>query len=457
MKIIQSFWSQNQINPLESNYGWLSETHNWLSWILSANQLSKFYKVELYTDQKGYEILIEKLKLPYHKVHIVLDELNHYDKSLWAISKIKTYSLQNEPFLHIDGDVFIWKEFSNELMNGNLITQNLEATTEYYEEMWNDIYPNLKYVPKEMESYLKNSANYAYNMGIIGGNNYTYFKHYAKTAFEFVDKNKSVWNKINGFNFNIFFEQVLFFNMINNPLKEVRTLFSDMPNDNNYIGFGDFDKVPKEKNYLHLLGTYKKSERVCNNLETYVIKEYPEYFERLRELFPLQFSSYEKSFDADKNQKIKDDYREHVLIKRTDKLSNNYITGRNFMALEFPQEFDKLITNNQDFELEKLSEVQFEDYYDNELNENIRLILIPELNQKISQLIIDEIDDLILQELEKPALYTTFLERMNNYLEDDMSIEESEKFNKLLQKRIRFFLVEKTVFLNPLKKEMYAI
>ena len=142
MKIIQSFWSQNQINPLESNYGWLSETHNWLSWILSANQLSKFYKVELYTDQKGYEILIEKLKLPYHKVHIVLDELNHYDKSLWAIPKIKTYSLQNEPFLHIDGDVFIWKEFSKELMNGNLITQNLEATTEYYEEMWNDIYQN---------------------------------------------------------------------------------------------------------------------------------------------------------------------------------------------------------------------------------------------------------------------------------------------------------------------------
>nr|WP_278019719.1 DUF6734 family protein [Flavobacterium ginsengisoli] len=210
MKIIQSFWSQNLDNPLAESYGWLSEAHNWLSWILSANQLAKFYKVELYTDQKGYEILINQLQLPYHKVHVVLDELNHYHKSLWAMPKIKTYSLQDEPFLHIDGDVFIWKEFSDELLNGEFIAQNLEVTTEYYAEMWKDIYPHLVYVPEEMKDYINNHKNYAYNMGIIGGRNYEYFKKYATISSEFVDKNKLVWDSINGFNFNIFLSKYCF-------------------------------------------------------------------------------------------------------------------------------------------------------------------------------------------------------------------------------------------------------
>jgi hypothetical protein len=457
MKIIQSFWSQNLTNPLTENYGWLSEPYNWLSWILSANQLAKFYKVELYTDQKGYEILIDKLQLPYHKVHVILDELNHYHKSLWAMPKIKTYSLQNEPFLHVDGDVFIWEKFSNELLKGDFITQNLEITTEYYEEMWNEICPNLLYVPNEMKDYINNSNSYAYNMGIIGGNNYEYFKHYAAISTEFVDNNKSVWNSINGFNFNIFFEQVLFYNMIKESSGKVSCLFSDTPNDNDYIGFGDFDKVPNQKNYLHLLGTYKKSERICNNLETYVIKEYPEYFERLRKLFPSYFLHYEMSFDKSKNQDLKDNFKLKNTPKITRDLSNEYITGRNFMSLEFPQEFDQLVADKSSFELLKFSEIEIRDYFNEQLNENVRSAIIPELGQRISRLSIDEIDELILQELENPTLYDEFILKMNTYLEEDIDNEGRTNFIELIQNRTRFFIVEKVLFLKVKDKEIDLI
>lgn len=457
MKIIQSFWSQNLTNPLTENYGWHSEPYNWLSWILSANQLAKFYKVELYTDQKGYEILIDKLQLPYHKVHVILDELNHYHKSLWAIPKIKTYSLQNEPFLHVDGDVFIWEKFSNELLKGDFITQNLEITTEYYEEMWNEIFPNLLYVPNEMKDYINNSNSYAYNMGIIGGNNYEYFKHYSAISTEFVDNNKSVWDSINGFNFNIFFEQVLFYNMIKESSEKVSCLFSDTPNDNDYIGFGDFDKVPNQKNYLHLLGTYKKSERICNNLETYVIKEYPEYFERLRKLFPSYFLHYEMSFDKSKNQDLKDNFKLKNTPKITRDLSNEYITGRNFMSLEFPQEFDQLIADKSSFELLKFSEIEIRDYFNEQLNENVRSAIIPELGQRISRLSIDEIDELILQELENPTLYDEFILKMNTYLEEDIDNEGRTNFIELIQNRTRFFIVEKVLFLKVKDKEIDLI
>ena len=111
MKIIQSFWSGNK-NDLNFNYGWLSSKCNYLSWILSSNQLSKYYdEVELFTDKIGYSILIENLKLPYTKVHVILEELNEYDGKLWALAKIKAYGVMSVPFLHVDGDVYIFEEF----------------------------------------------------------------------------------------------------------------------------------------------------------------------------------------------------------------------------------------------------------------------------------------------------------------------------------------------------------
>lgn len=84
MKIIQSFWTGKN-NDLEHSYGWLSNKYHYMSWILSCNQLRKYYdEVELFTDSLGYTILIEKLKLPYTNVHVVLDELNNYHNNLWA-------------------------------------------------------------------------------------------------------------------------------------------------------------------------------------------------------------------------------------------------------------------------------------------------------------------------------------------------------------------------------------
>jgi len=123
MKIIQSFWSGNRTD-FKNDFGWYSNKYHWISWILSSNQLSKHHSnLELYTDTFGYEILIKKLDLPYTKVYVVLDELNSYNPNLWAISKIKTYELQTEPFLHVDGDVFVWDSLLRKSRNSSFINR----------------------------------------------------------------------------------------------------------------------------------------------------------------------------------------------------------------------------------------------------------------------------------------------------------------------------------------------
>ena len=91
MKIIQSFWSGNN-DCLKDGYGWLSPIYHYASWILSCNQLHKYYDdVILVTDRVGYDVLIDKLHLPYADVIVCLDELSKYNPNLWALAKIKAY------------------------------------------------------------------------------------------------------------------------------------------------------------------------------------------------------------------------------------------------------------------------------------------------------------------------------------------------------------------------------
>jgi hypothetical protein len=240
-----------------------------MSWALSCLQLKNFYKeVVLYTDQAGYDLLIEKLKLPYDKVYIELDTLNTYHKDLWGLSKIHTYSKQKEPFLHVDGDVFIWKAFEKNLINKPLIAQNLEfGSKEYYHKMFAELENNFAFFPEEfLEVKKKENQIMAYNAGIFGGFDLDFFQKYTSKAFEFVDKNLSSLDKISPLHFNVFFEQSLFYCLSKTENKHVSVLFEELIQDNKYSGLGDFEDVPHSKTYLHLIGPYKKDLKSCQLL-----------------------------------------------------------------------------------------------------------------------------------------------------------------------------------------------
>lgn len=123
MKIIQTFWSGGG-NPLEKSYGWPLPEYNMMSWTLSCLSLRRFYDdVELYTDREGYELLVVRLKLPYTRVYVVYDE-TLCRPMYWAYAKIKTYSLQSEQFLHVDGDIYITNTLQN-LLQKKYIMQPL--------------------------------------------------------------------------------------------------------------------------------------------------------------------------------------------------------------------------------------------------------------------------------------------------------------------------------------------
>ena len=134
MRIVQTFWTAGQ-DPLKHSFGWSHPQYNLMSWALSCLSLREHYDdVELYTDSAGYHILIEVLGLPYTKTHVVFDDfkcLPHH----WALAKIKTYSMQTEPFIHVDGDVYLPQPLPKEIENAPLVAQNREIGTQYYRKM----------------------------------------------------------------------------------------------------------------------------------------------------------------------------------------------------------------------------------------------------------------------------------------------------------------------------------
>ncbi|XLS28852.1 DUF6734 family protein [Flavobacteriaceae bacterium M23B6Z8] len=441
MKIIQSFWG-GQNKSVTNNQGWIDARYNWLSWILSANQLIKHHEqVELYTDTFGYEILITKLQLPYSKVHVVLDELDRYPSDLWALSKIKTYSLQEEPFLHVDGDVFVWQSLGKLFSASNLCAQNLELATSYYHQMWQGIKPSLKYISSYLKDFTHTVPQYACNMGIIGGTNIDFFKEFCKESFEFVDKNLIENSIPESLNFNIFFEQVLFYNMLEKKKLSIDYLIPELSKDNEYIGFGDFASVPHLKQYLHLLGFYKRNKHVCQQLENYVIRYYPESYARMIHLFQEKvFPDDLKDFTA---QKIEDSLqRFRAILKNADKEFANYsLLDRNLYAVDIVRYFDKMISENSDFKIVFLKK-HLKEICE---SENKKTIVIKEILDGENEYEKDEIDEIIFHLIDKPIGFKSLLQKMQELVDAADPDEAKTKMSYLLTNRIRNYLILKIV------------
>src|ERR1700677_5057837 len=126
MKIVQSLWSK----PAQPSGGWKNHAGHWpdprffwCSWVLSTQWAFKHYgQVELVTDDEGARWLIDKLKLPFTTIRTDLQSVD-VPPRIWAFGKIIAYSLQTEPFFHIDGDVYLMGKLPEKYETVDLLCQ----------------------------------------------------------------------------------------------------------------------------------------------------------------------------------------------------------------------------------------------------------------------------------------------------------------------------------------------
>ncbi|MEA5402905.1 DUF6734 family protein [Arcicella sp. DC2W] len=283
MKIIHSFWSKPSLDKSIERFedrkmgGWLDKKYNYMSWALSCLQFKKHYGfIELVTDNEGKKLFIDKLNLPYDSVRVELDIYNNYHPDLWAISKLHSYTLQNEPFLHVDGDVYIWK-ILDKVNNKPLIAQNEDIDFKYYTTVWNDIILNFEYIPTYMMSdYQREPSIHSCNAGIFGGSDVNFLKEFAFEAFEFLEKNKAHYDKVNLGSTVLIYEQYLFSCLARAKNKKVSFLFDSMTSS--YDKITQFASIPNRRHYVHAVGNAKKKFVACENLANRLLFEYPDFY-----------------------------------------------------------------------------------------------------------------------------------------------------------------------------------
>ncbi|ASU33380.1 DUF6734 family protein [Mucilaginibacter xinganensis] len=283
IKIIQTLYLPgNGADPLKNSLGFLSPEFNWMGWALSCLQLKQYYpQVELYTNSAGYDVLINRLKLPYDAVHLVLNDLD-FPAHLWAYPKLYTYSLQNGPFLHVDGDAFFWEKLDDTTLQRPLIAQNMETNDSYYQSILKHLL-NLGLVfPAAITDSLNNGKKLAaYNAGIIGGNDIDFFKKYAEEAFGFVTANYEKLQLLKIPEINMIYEQVLFHCLAEQNKIAVTCYLPDEVTDMTYPGFADFMNVAGDIKYIHLMGEFKRNVDCCFMLASRLRHDYPGYYYRV--------------------------------------------------------------------------------------------------------------------------------------------------------------------------------
>jgi len=191
------------------------------SWIIAIEFAKKIYpKVEIYTDKKWKELLS---KFWYE----CSDELEQLELHPWfrAWGKLLTYSLQREPFTHIDSDCFLWKPLPQEFQECNLFTQN-EENDDWFKSAYQG---QIDYMMKNnflLPEYVRNtSIKKASCCGIIWWQDFSFINWYANEALDIIRKNKDkrIWMD-DVWIYNVIFEQWLLDVIVNEKNKQMKYL-----------------------------------------------------------------------------------------------------------------------------------------------------------------------------------------------------------------------------------------
>lgn len=283
MKAIYSYWDTTG-NLTKSAGNWLNPQFMFYSLVHSAKKSKEIFgRVEMITTTKCKPIF-DKLEI-FDAVGTELDEISHYPRSLWALGKIKAYSIQTEPFIHIDNDLQLEDASVLELSkNYDFIVQELEDrryenTGKPFATGWYHTYiPTIQYL-KEYDGYVNPNyvyqVDYAYNMGVYGCKDLDFNKRYCKEVFKTVDKNLQLFvdyeknTKYPNHNVSCYFEQYLIAQMIHFEKKQDKVFRVIQDAEYNY--------------YRHLLFS-KKDENIYNWFKKAVEIGYPKQYEIINQL-----------------------------------------------------------------------------------------------------------------------------------------------------------------------------
>lgn len=158
MKVIFSYWQSNNHFFCDIE---IAKTAN----LLAQKQ---GYKTCLYTDEIGYLLL--KNSVPYDEIKLFdKDLLSNFNTSIWSLGKILAMRETNEPFIHLDFDLFLFNSIEKYIQS-DFFSLNFEpwvSSLNFFKNSVKEIY----YLFPDKNQLNINSYD-SYNFAIAGGYNY---------------------------------------------------------------------------------------------------------------------------------------------------------------------------------------------------------------------------------------------------------------------------------------------
>lgn len=183
LKPYLSYWThgyQNRPNDTIINYHKLS----------ARLALKNFGEVHFITDKESFYYFKD---IPWTSVEFILEDVPKIYSKVWSISKLYAYkyiAMKGSPFIHIDYDVFIWKELPKEIIESNIFAQCLEQNMgiRYDAE-------NVLKQCKNLHIFNFNLPKDGINMGIFGGSDLDFIYKYSDSAINFITdpENMDFW------------------------------------------------------------------------------------------------------------------------------------------------------------------------------------------------------------------------------------------------------------------------
>ena len=169
------------------------------SMLLSVLLAKKHYeRVELYCNQEIHDI-VREIGIPYTNINVeVLEDVN---VDTFSIPKLMVYSLQEEPFIHIDLDTFLFNKLPELDRNtiwgcypegsGEYIgyTKN---TTNFFTTYLQGSFKIQNDVPEDFLEFVKFKD--VMNMCVFGGYNFSLIKRASQYCLEIYNKNKEFFD-----------------------------------------------------------------------------------------------------------------------------------------------------------------------------------------------------------------------------------------------------------------------
>lgn len=258
-KAIYSFWSK----PMDDTYVGFNSEKSFIECIsISVMKCREhFSKVELITDIKGKELLIDKYKIPFTSVSTELEEVMvGVNQKHWSLGKIYACKIQKEPFIHIDNDAIWFKKPPIELLTADACFQNEEvlSSSTALSNSYNFLIKHLE--DHDYPDYIKVKRN-PYNCGIMGFNKLDKLESWWQDSLKYVEYVDSYFQEDYDKDLPhlvpcLIFEQYYIGCICKYFNYDVKFIA------NNNSGWGVDDSTSNELGYTHLIAHTKRLEYV---------------------------------------------------------------------------------------------------------------------------------------------------------------------------------------------------